>query len=295
MAIAPKKTTPAAKPAAAAAAKPAAPKTATSGAALIAGSAGTLKESKLVISTTVLENGTIKGEPVSKEDIEVRLFATTPAMAVCGFKVKKNLGNFESAEFFVSQSVPCYVEELDNVQSQVNENVARVMDELVGSFDPSAFGLSAEGESGLGDVTGGEGEAEADESGEGAAEEEGEVTQEYIESADRADLEALIEGAPEGTFSFTADEYPEDDDLRSMMIAELFPDGEEGAEGDADATEEAGDEYTEEQLLGADMDDLKNIFEAWQLGAFPAYNAKNEKIVKKKAVKTILDFQANPT
>jgi len=276
---------PAAAPAKPALTKPNGAASAASPAALIAGAAGTLKESSLTVTTTVLANGTIQGEPVEEREVSVRLFATTPAMAVAGVKIKKNLGNYDSVEFFVSQTVPAYVEDLESVQQQVNENVLRILDERFAAFDPATYGLGGgdAGENSLTDVAGGEGEAEAA-GAEGEAEEGG-ITPEYIAEASREDLVAIVEGNPD-SFSFSPDDYPDDDDLRSMMTTDLWPEDVPAAEQDP------GEGYTEEQLLEASMEELAAVYEAWEMGAFPKFNAKNESIVKKKAVKDILAKQA---
>jgi hypothetical protein len=70
-------------------------------------------------------------EESEREDIEARKFAVEPAYVRVNAGVTKNMGNYESLRVDVSITVPCYTEEVDDVQARVSDRVADLLaDEL---------------------------------------------------------------------------------------------------------------------------------------------------------------------
>lgn len=88
------------------------------------------RETKLVVSRTIFGQ-----ETEEQEHMEIRPFATTPAMV--GVKLGRtiNLGNYESARIDVSIEVPCYREEVlrmypslfDHVANRLSEEVTKIV------------------------------------------------------------------------------------------------------------------------------------------------------------------------
>lgn len=268
------------------AAKPVAkPATAPKGAAPKA--AATKAEGATITTTiTILENGQIKGEPVETREIEVKKFLTDTAKASAGFSFSKNLGNYEAAKFNVMVTMPCYVEEIDSALDQVIDKAKTKLDEAIAQFDPSAYVSEAAGE----DLAGGEGEAEAGDEGEAEGGEE--ITADWVREADR---DALVELITSNQLDIDPNDYSDDDDglndLREMIIATAFAEDDGATEGEQG--EEGADEpLTQEQLEAAETDELKSVYEQWEMGNFPKYtNAASEKVARKTAIKAILKRQ----
>ena len=91
---------------------------------------------------TVVEQGTVLkvmscGFGVEKEDqrvLDVRKFETEPAYVRVNAGVTKNMGNYESLRLDVSISMPCYVEEIDEVQAIVADSVADFLDAEIKNY-----------------------------------------------------------------------------------------------------------------------------------------------------------------
>jgi len=66
--------------------------------------------------------------------LEVRRFETEPAYVRVNAGVTKNLGNYESLRVDVSLTVPCYVEEIEQVQQKTAELVADMLDAEVTEY-----------------------------------------------------------------------------------------------------------------------------------------------------------------
>ena len=79
-----------------------------------------IREGILEVSKTVLGV-----EEVSSERIRVRPFRTNPAVISVKGGATINLGTYDSARVDVMLSLPCYVEEIDDVYIQVKEWVDR--------------------------------------------------------------------------------------------------------------------------------------------------------------------------
>lgn len=266
-----------------AAKKPAAAKPAATPAKTAPAASSEAHEVKVTTSITVLENGTIKGVPVEAAETEVKVFATKPATTGVNIGVTKALGNFESVKFGVHITMPCYVEEFDSATAQIIDKAKSVLDELVASFDPTAY------------VSGGaiDGNAELAEPGaedtSGEGEPDGGIDEAWVDAASR---EELIEVITANSIDIDPNDYPEDDDLKEMFKATVL--SEEGTEGEPAAEgEEAADEpLTQEALEAATTDELKEVYEAWEMGAFPKFsNAASEKVARKTAIKKILEKQ----
>jgi len=54
-----------------------------------------------------------------EETILVRKFETDPAYIGGSMGITKNMGNFEFIRLDITAKIPCYVEEIDNVEQQV--------------------------------------------------------------------------------------------------------------------------------------------------------------------------------
>jgi hypothetical protein len=253
-----------------------------------------LKATTTTVTKTLLENGKIKGEPVVAESIEINPFVTATASTSIGLKFRKNMGNFEGAEISVHVSMPHYVEEAEGAAAQVSERARELLETQFAEFDFDQF---------KGEIVGGadfaadpEGDAaviEEETSGEAAEEEGGEMTADWVMEQER---DMLVEVITTNELEIDPDDYPDDDDLKSMIVASLFPDeegaAEEGAAADGDAAaEEASQGYTEEELNAATIDELKEVYADWNIGTFPAYNSKNQAVVKKTVIKKILAHQ----
>lgn len=66
--------------------------------------------------------------------IEVREFKTDPAYVRVGAGVTKRIADYESLRVDVSISVPCYVEEIEEVQKRTASLVADMLDEEVEQY-----------------------------------------------------------------------------------------------------------------------------------------------------------------
>ena len=73
-------------------------------------------------------------ESEKRKVLEVRKFETDPAFVRINAGVTKNLGNYESLRVDVALTVPCYVEEMEQVQKRTAEIVARMLDEEVEEY-----------------------------------------------------------------------------------------------------------------------------------------------------------------
>jgi len=231
------------------------------------------------VSTTILEGGTVKGEPVESEVREVKTFVTHPAHTSVSLGYNKNLGNMEMAKVTVMVSMPHYVEEADNA-------FAQVLDKAKANLDQAIAELNIVGDA----VTGAEdasaaGEGQPEPGAEGAAD-DGEVTPEYIDGADHDTLVQLCEGNPD--LGVNADDYTDDDDLREVLKSVIFGDADAQAADAGEPAAEGDQPYTQEMLDAAETDEIKQLWELWEMGKWPP---GPEKIARKTAIKKILEKQ----
>jgi hypothetical protein len=97
------------------------------------------RRSRPVLQTTqeavivVTSSGVGIGEE-KRKSLEVRKFETEPAYVRVNAGVTKNLGNYESLRVDVSLTVPCYVEEIEQVQTRTAELVAKMLDDEVEEY-----------------------------------------------------------------------------------------------------------------------------------------------------------------
>ena len=83
-------------------------------------------EATQTVSTTVFNQ-----ETEERKHIEIRPFATTPAIVQVKLGRTVNLGNYESARVDVSIELPCYREEVLTVYPKLFKHVASIMDDEV--------------------------------------------------------------------------------------------------------------------------------------------------------------------
>lgn len=247
----------------------------------LAGLAAQLKEAKMTVTTTMLENATAKGQPIAAEDREVKIFVTSPANVGVNVSYTRNLGNFESVRVGVDIHMPCYVEEIDNAYAQVLDKAKIKLEEAIAE-------LSIEPSETVGAI-----DTVATTVEETTTAEEDTVSPEWLIAATHEQLLEVCSKL-EGDQAVNAEDYADDDDLRQVLIQTIF--GEEAlqaAVANQEATGEASEAesslYTEEELEKGTVDELKQIFEAWEMGPFPK---GPEKIARKAAIKKILEKQS---
>lgn len=66
--------------------------------------------------------------------LQVRKFETDPAFVRVSAGVTKNMGDYESLRVDVAITVPCYVEEIEEVQRRLEPLVATMLDEAVDNY-----------------------------------------------------------------------------------------------------------------------------------------------------------------
>ena len=92
------------------------------------------KTGTLVVTTNKTQIGTVKDDSEEREQIEVSRFATSPALVTFACGVTRNMGNYESLRMEVRVTLPCYVEEIDDVyltaKEWVDERLNKELSEL---------------------------------------------------------------------------------------------------------------------------------------------------------------------
>jgi len=73
-------------------------------------------------------------EEAETETIEVQKFDVEPAYVHVRAGVTKNLGEYESLRVDVSLTVPCYMEQVDDVFDSVAEQVSGMLDDEVDKY-----------------------------------------------------------------------------------------------------------------------------------------------------------------
>lgn len=256
----------------------------------------------IIVQKTLLDkDGQVVGEPKKSQEIEVMPFATATAHVSVGQKLKKSDDNYGSTEVSVMVTVPCYTEEVVDVYEQTSELVEKLL-----SKEAEEMGLLGEPVE----------KAEADdEEEEDDVEEEDEdeeaISESVIRSMSRAKLTKLIK---DHGIDVSPRKHKDDDDLKDAIIAALSEgdedeeeededEDEEGDESDEDEEDEDSDDeeeeddsdedededsdeddgdapYTEAELKGAEISELEEIAETWELtvkvkkGAKPAEKKK---------------------
>lgn len=245
-----------------------------------------LKESRMTVTKTFLQNGTMKGEPVdTEEQIEVKVFATNPANVGTSVQYTRNLGNFESVKIGVDMHMPCYVEEIDDACAQVLDKVKGALETALETLQIGPSEAPAE-----------EAETEAEEgtaeSTETQAEESGDIDIDYLKAADQTMLAQI---ATDNKLCDPAD-YAELEDLRQTLIQAILGEevfqaylAEQGGGEEAAGEETSQETYTAEELQKATLEELKGLFADWGMENFPKGPPP---IAKKAAIKKILEAQA---
>lgn len=283
---------PGVRPAPAAAKSAAAP---ANKAAPVQASAQIAKEARIIVTKTVLQNGTMKGEPITLgEEVEVKLFATNPANVGATARYTRQIGNFESVQIGVDAHVPCYVEEMDDVFAQISDKLKGKLEEFITDLQ-----IQPQVADGSDETVGEEGAAEGtEEQPEEAGAEDGGLTLEDIKGYDETQLQQLADMNPD--FGVSHADYAEVEDLRQVLIQAAL--GEEvlqeylGTLDGAGEQTEGGEEqpaqgYTEEELNKATPKELQDIFKQWELGDYPKGPPP---IAAKAARKKILEAQGGP-
>lgn len=243
----------------------------------VASKAAILREATMTVTTTVLEGGSIKGEPVVVEEREIKVFATNPGFSSIKIGYNKALGgHMEMVKFDVSVGMPHYVEETDNAIGQLIDKAKAALEATMAEFIPP--------ESADGGVAGDADTLVAGAEVEAGAEAEVTIDAEYIDGATMEELIAVCEANPE--LGVNPGDYPEIDDLREVLKSVIVGDPEVEA---APAEDDANAPYTQEQLEGSEVADLKAVWDAWEMGKWPVGPAAQ---AKKVAIKKILEKQA---
>jgi hypothetical protein len=94
-----------------------------------------LLQSKATISVKKTQLGRVLADSEKEEVISVRKFETEPATVSVSVGVTRNMGNFESLRLNIGVTIPCYLEEITEVEKQatdwVDDKIASKLDELV--------------------------------------------------------------------------------------------------------------------------------------------------------------------
>lgn len=92
-------------------------------------------EKQELCDTVLTVRGSLYGkETEERKVLEATSFATNPAYVRVSTGITKNMGDYESLRVEVSLSVPCYVEEIEEVTPQVAAAVVRHLDDAVAAY-----------------------------------------------------------------------------------------------------------------------------------------------------------------
>lgn len=239
----------------------------------------------------VIVNKTAIGDTTS-EVITINKFETDTAKVTISASIKKSDGAYGNAEVFVSLSVPCYVEEIEDIYEATTVKLHQMLDNEMAKFS------SAEAPTAYTNT-----KAEVVEESESLEEgEEQNLTEEDVAAMKKDELIKLV------------DDYGLDVDtgakktlaiLRKEVITALFTEEEEAAEEVAEepevatVSEEEGEfiPYTKEQLSEntVTLEDLKEALSDFDVDPSTVKVAKNAlpKVVKAAYVEAILQAQDN--
>lgn len=85
-------------------------------------------EGKAMITVRRTQVGKVLEDSSEEETIHVRKFETEPAYVSVRVGATKNMGNYESLRLEVGVTIPCYTEEITEVEKQATEWVDDKMD-----------------------------------------------------------------------------------------------------------------------------------------------------------------------
>lgn len=86
------------------------------------------KSGTLSITVMRTQIGTVKEDSEEREQIEVSRFVTDPAYITFACGATKNMGNYESLRIEVRVTLPCYIEEIDEMYLKAKEWVDNRLD-----------------------------------------------------------------------------------------------------------------------------------------------------------------------
>lgn len=94
------------------------------------------KKGTLSVTVNRTQIGTVKEDSEEREQIEVSRFITEPAYVTFACGATKNMGNYESLRIEVRVTLPCYVEEIDEIylkaKGWVDNRLDKELSELAG-------------------------------------------------------------------------------------------------------------------------------------------------------------------
>lgn len=92
------------------------------------------KEGKSIITVRRTRFDRVLQDDMAVETIAVMKFETTPAIVSVSCGATRNMGNFEFLRLDVGVSIPCYIEEISEVEKQaskwVDDRLSEKLDEL---------------------------------------------------------------------------------------------------------------------------------------------------------------------
>lgn len=89
------------------------------------------KKGTLSVTINRTQIGTIKEDSEEREQIEVSRFATEPAYVGVAIGTTMNMGNYESLRMEVRITLPCYVEEIDEIYLKAKDWVDERLDKEI--------------------------------------------------------------------------------------------------------------------------------------------------------------------
>lgn len=92
------------------------------------------KTGTLSVTTNKTQIGTVKEDSEEREQIEVSRFVTDTAFVTFACGVTRNMGNYESLRMEVRVTLPCYVEEIDEVYLKAKEWVDERLNKELGEL-----------------------------------------------------------------------------------------------------------------------------------------------------------------
>lgn len=96
----------------------------------------TRKQTEVSAEEKVVVYSTYVGEESSnQETLEIKKFVTDPAYIRVNAGMTKNMGNYESLRLDVALTVPCYLEEIDDVFDQVADRAAMFLSKELEKYE----------------------------------------------------------------------------------------------------------------------------------------------------------------
>lgn len=86
------------------------------------------KTGSLVVTVKRTQAGSVLEDTEKRESIEITTFVTNPAYVTFACSTTKNMGNYESLRMEVRVSLPCYIEEIDEMYNTAKDWVDTRLD-----------------------------------------------------------------------------------------------------------------------------------------------------------------------